>query len=378
MVAIGIDYTPAYEQGAGIGRTVRGLVSALAHQDSNTDYRLFVAGANTKPLPPQLAPNFTYKPSRITPKWWARIWHRAQIPYAIENIIGGVDIFHATDFVLPPLRKKTKSIVTIHDLSYIRVPETASPSLKAYLDGVVPRSLQRATHIHAVSEMTRQDLMNLYHIPPEKISVIFNAVESHFKPTTPSAEIFAKYQIPNVPYIITVGTVQPRKNYSRLVKALAQLRFKHDIHLVVVGGRGWLEDEFYATIRDTKMIDYVHLTGFVSDEDLPALYTGAVAMAFPSLYEGFGIPILEAMACGIPVVSSNTSSLPEVADDATLLIDPYSIEEIHNALEKVITDQNLREILIQRGFKQAKKFTWEQSAHQLLGLYRQLLEDKLP
>jgi glycosyltransferase involved in cell wall biosynthesis len=101
-------------------------------------------------------------------------------------------------------------------------------------------------------------------------------------------------------------------------------------------------------------------------------------MAFPSLYEGFGIPILEAMACGIPVVSSNTSSLPEVADDATLLIDPYSIEEIHNALEKVITDQNLREILIQRGFKQAKKFTWEQSAHQLLGLYRQLLEDKLP
>jgi glycosyltransferase involved in cell wall biosynthesis len=141
---------------------------------------------------------------------------------------------------------------------------------------------------------------------------------------------------------------------------------------VVAGGRGWLEDEFYATIRATNMTDYVHLTGFVADADLPALYTGAVAMAFPSLYEGFGIPILEAMACGVPVVSSNSSSLPEVADDAALLIDPYSIDEIHNALERVITDQDLRATLIQRGLKQAKKFTWEHSASQLLGLYRQL------
>jgi len=373
MVAIGIDYTPAYEQGAGIGRTVRGLVSALAHIDTQTDYRLFVAGANSKRLPPQLAPNFTYKPSRISPKWWARIWHRAQIPYIIENIIGKVNLYHATDFVLPPIHKKTKSIVTIHDLSYIRVPEAASPSLKAYLDVVVPLSLNRATHIHAVSETTRQDLITLYNIPPEKISVIFNAVESHFKPITPSKEIFEKYHIPNVPYIITVGTVQPRKNYSRLVKAVAQLRTRHDIHLVVVGGRGWLEDEFYATIRDAKMTDYVHLTGFVADEDLPALYTGAIAMAFPSLYEGFGIPILEAMACGVPVVSSNSSSLPEVAENAALLIDPYSIDEVLEALERVITDHSVRNMLIQRGFEQAKKFSWDTSASQLLQLYQAII-----
>lgn len=373
MVAIGIDYTPAYEQGAGIGRTVRGLVSALAHIDTQTDYRLFVAGANSKPLPPQIASNFTYKPSRISPKWWARIWHRAQIPYAVENVIGKVNLYHATDFVLPPIHKKTKSVVTIHDLSYIRVPETASPSLKAYLDVVVPRSLNRATHIHAVSETTRQDLITLYNIPPEKISVIFNAVEPHFKPTAPSKEIFEKYHIPNVPYIITVGTVQPRKNYSRLVKALAQLRNQHDIHLIVVGGRGWLEDEFYATIRDAKMTDYVHLTGFVADEDLPALYTGAVAMAFPSLYEGFGIPILEAMACGVPVVSSNSSSLPEVSENAAILVDPYSLDEILNALERVIADQNLRDALIQCGFEQARKFTWNTSAKQLFQLYQALI-----
>jgi glycosyltransferase involved in cell wall biosynthesis len=348
----------------------------LATIDNTSDYRLFVAGANTEALPSILAPNFAYRPSRISPKWWARIWHRAQIPYAIENILGKISLYHATDFVLPPLHKKTRSLVTIHDLSFVRVPETASPSLKKYLDVVVPRSIARATHIHAVSEATRQDIITLYNTPPHKISVIANAIEPHFKPTPPTPELFTKYAIPHVPYIVTVGTVQPRKNYSRLVKALVQLRKHHDIHLVVAGGRGWLEDEFYATIRDTGMTDYVHVTGFVADSDLPALYSGAVCMAFPSVYEGFGIPPLEAMACGVPVVSSNTSSMPEVVEDAALLIDPYSVDDIHNALERVITDHELRKTLIARGFIQAKKFTWENSAHQLHQLYQQLLEDK--
>jgi glycosyltransferase involved in cell wall biosynthesis len=374
MVAIGIDYTPAYEQGAGIGRSVRGLVSALATIDNTTDYRLFVAGASRTKLPSMLAPNFTYYPSQISPKWWARIWHRAQVPYHVENMLGKIALYHATDFVLPPIHRKTKSLVTIHDLSFVRVPETASPSLKKYLDVVVPRSIERATHIHAVSEATRQDIITLYNTPPSKISVIFNAVESRFKPTEMPKDLLAKYQIPDVPYIVTVGTVQPRKNYSRLVKALVELRKNHDVHLVVAGGRGWLEDEFYATIRDTHMTDYVHVTGFVADEDLPALYSGAICMAFPSLYEGFGIPVLEAMGCGVPVVSSNTSSLPEVAEDAALLVDPYSTDEIHNALERVITDQSLRKTLIECGLIQAKKFTWENSAMQLQALYEQLLE----
>ncbi|HRF99356.1 MAG TPA: glycosyltransferase family 1 protein, partial [Aggregatilineales bacterium] len=241
----------------------------------------------------------------------------------------------------------------------VRVPETASPSLKKYLDVVVPRSIARATHIHAVSEATRQDIITLYNTPPSKISVIFNAVESRFKPTEMTKDLLTKYQIPDVPYIVTVGTVQPRKNYSRLVKALIELRKNHDVHLVVAGGRGWLEDEFYATIRDTHMTDYVHITGFVADEDLPALYSGAVCMAFPSLYEGFGIPVLEAMGCGVPVVSSNTSSLPEVVEDAAILVDPYSTDQIHEALERVITDQSLRKMLIECGLIQAKKFTWE-------------------
>lgn len=375
MVAIGIDYTPAYEQGAGIGRSVRGLVSALAIVDADTDYRLFIAGASNQNLPPSLAPNFRYYPSRISPKWWARIWHRAQIPYRVEYILGKIGLYHATDFVLPPIHKQTKSIVTIHDLSYIRVPETASPSLKKYLDVVVPRSIALATHVHAVSETTRQDIITLYNTPPEKVSVIFNAVESRFKPVDISKAILTKYHIPDAPYIISVGTVQPRKNYSRLVKSLVQIRQKHDVHLVIAGGRGWLEDEFYATIQQTGMTDYVHVTGFVADEDLPALYSGAICMAYPSLYEGFGIPVLEAMACGTPVLTSTTSSLPEVAGDSAILVNPYDIDAIQDGLERLISDQDLRETLSQKGLSQAQKFTWEQSARQLKRLYTQLLEE---
>lgn len=375
MVAIGIDYTPAYEQGAGIGRSVRGLVSALAIVDADTDYRLFIAGASNQNLPPSLAPNFRYYPSRISPKWWARIWHRAQIPYRVEYILGKIGLYHATDFVLPPIHKQTKSIVTIHDLSYIRVPETASPSLKKYLDVVVPRSIALATHVHAVSETTRQDIITLYNTPPEKVSVIFNAVESRFKPVDISKAILTKYHIPDAPYIISVGTVQPRKNYSRLVKSLVQLCRKHDVHLVIAGGRGWLEDEFYATIQQTGMTDYVHVTGFVADEDLPALYSGAICMAYPSLYEGFGIPVLEAMACGVPVLTSTTSSLPEVAGDSAILVNPYDIDAIQDGLERLISDQDLRETLSQKGLSQAQKFTWEQSARQLKRLYTQLLEE---
>lgn len=376
--AIGIDYTPAYEQGAGIGRYVRELINALARIDTQTDYRLFIAGAMAKTVPKPIGTNFTYRPIRLSPKWLARFWQRAQIPYPVENIIGDVALFHATDFVLPPVRKGTKTLLTVHDLSYVRVPETATVSLKGYLDVVVPRSIARATHIVADSQATRADIIELYNTPPERITVLLSGVDAHFQPITMIPDsLLTQYGIPHVPYIFAVGTVQPRKNYSRLVRALAQLRLKYDVHLVIAGGRGWLDDEIYATITQTKMADYVHLIGFVDDADLPALYSRALCVAFPSLYEGFGFPILEGMACGVPVVTANNSSLPEVAGDAAILIDPYSIDEIHNALERVISDQDLRENLIHKGFLQVKKFTWENTATQLVEIYQRLLKGEM-
>lgn len=370
---IGIDYTAAYEQGGGIGRYARELIAALARIDAETEYRLFVSGAKTSALPPLPGANFAWRATPITPAWFARLWHRARLPVPVETFTGPVDLFHATDFTLPPTRPGTRALLTVHDLSFVRVPETASPSLKAYLDVVVPRSVKRADHVLADSQATKDDLIALYHTPPDKITVLLSGVEARFKRVEDSA-IRAKYRLPERPYLLSVGTVQPRKNYVRLIHALAALRSRgHDVGLVIVGGKGWLEDPIYATIQATGMRDYVHLTGFADDADLPALYSGALITAQPSLYEGFGIPVLESMACGTPVLTSNLSSLPEVAGDAALTVTPTDQTAITEGLERLITDATLRSDLTRRGLERVKAFTWEAAARQLRQIYQTLL-----
>jgi glycosyltransferase involved in cell wall biosynthesis len=180
-----------------------------------------------------------------------------------------------------------------------------------------------------------------------------------------------KYNIGERPYILAVGTVQPRKNYGRLIEALARVREQgFDVSLVIVGGRGWLEDPIYEMLRKTGMQEFVHFTGFADEADLPVLYSGAACVAFPSLYEGFGFPILEGMACGVPVVTANVSSLPEVAGDAALMVDPYDIEAISDAISRVLNESVLRQTLIAKGYERAKMFTWDASAQHLRQIYQ--------
>jgi glycosyltransferase involved in cell wall biosynthesis len=373
VAKIAIDYTPAYEQGGGIGRYVRELVAALANQDSVTQYRLFVAGAQALPAAP--GANFSWSPTAITPRWWARIWHRAQIPLPVEFFTGRIDLFHATDFTLPPTLCRT--ILTVHDLSFVRVPETASPTLKRYLDTVVPRSVKRADHILADSQATKDDLIALYGTPSDKVTVLLSGVEARFRridDLNSLERVRVRYALPQRPYILSVGTVQPRKNYVRLVEALGVLRGQGlDVALVIVGAAGWLANPIYETINRLRLSEFVHFTGFADDSDLPALYTGAACVALPSLYEGFGLPVLEAMACGAPVLTSNISSLPEVAGDAALLIDPHETQAIAEGLMRLITDSALRDQLIARGYLQAARFTWDRSALELQAIYRRLL-----
>ncbi len=369
---ITIDYTPAYEQGGGIGRYVRQLVAALATHDTNTDYNLFIAGAGQ--LPASLAPNFTWQPTRISPLWLARFWHRLKLPFPVEIFTGRTQLYHATDFVLPPTLRQTRTLLTVHDLSFVRVPEAASPRLKAYLDAVVPRSTRNADHILADSQATKDDLIALYDLPPEKITVLLSGVEDRFKRVEHTFAIRQKYNIPDRPYIFSIGTVQPRKNYERLIQALARLRSSgHDVGLVIAGGKGWLDAPIYAMIEQSQMADYVHFIGFADDVDLPALYSAAACVSFATLYEGFGFPVLEGMACGTPVLTSNVSSLPEVAGDAALMVDPYNVEAITDALRRLLDDTQLRETLIGRGYIQAAKFTWESSAKHLIQIYQQML-----
>ncbi|NDJ76575.1 MAG: glycosyltransferase family 4 protein [Chloroflexi bacterium] len=375
---IGVDYTAAYEQGAGIGRYVRELVRALAAQDQQTPYRLFVAGAAQNGLPPVPGPNFSWHPTRITPRWFARIWYRLRLPLPVESFIGQVKLYHATDFTLPPTLPGVRTLLTVHDLSFVRAPETATPVLKAYLDKVVPRSVRRAFHVLADSQATKDDLVELYGTPPEKITVLLSGVNAEFLPVkdaTARKAVRERYGIPEKPYVFSIGTVQPRKNYTRLIRALAALGPPYDdVQLVIAGGRGWLESPIYQTVKDYHLSERVHFIGFAREEDLPALYSGAACMAYPSLYEGFGFPVLEAMACGTPVITSTLSSMPEVAGDAALLVDPYDMSAIADALERLLSDQTLCMNLVQRGLAQAGQFTWQRTAQHLQDIYRWVLE----
>ncbi len=371
---IGLDYTAAVCQRAGIGRYTRRLVGALAALDRQNRYILFSAGRDAPGA--VWPPNFRRRELPLQDRHLALLWQRLRLPLPVELVTGRLDILHSPDFVLPPTLG-ARTVLTIHDLSFLRHPECSSPPLLRYLLDAVPRSVRRADLLLADSASTRQDLIELLQVPPERVAVLYPGVEPHFAPQSEArvGHVLAGYGVRR-PYILALGTLQPRKNFARLIRAYHLLRQRHDLphQLVIGGGRGWLEEEIHRTIAELGLGASVLLAGYVADEDLPALYSGAEVFAFPSLYEGFGLPVLEAMACGTPVVTGNVSSLPEVAGDAALLVPPEDVEALAEALWRTLSDGVLRNLLRERGFQQVKRFTWSAAAERLLGLYHHMGE----
>jgi len=307
---------------------------------------------------------FAIRTLPLSDDWLARLWHRLRLPLPVELVTGPLDLFYSPDFVLPPTRRAARTLLTVHDLSFLHYPDAFVPTLRCYLERVVPRSVARADHVLADSEATRADLIAHLGTEPEKVDVLYSGVDPRFCPAPEANEherLQERYTIGERPYVLSVGTVQPRKNYIRLIRAFASLRA--EAHLLIAGGKGWLYEEIFA---EAETHESVHLLGFVEDEDLPALYRSAALFAFPSLYEGFGLPVLEAMACGTPVVCSDVSSLPEVTGNAALLVDPLDTDALTGAMAHVLGDAERREEMIAHGLSQAARFTWERSARQLL------------
>ena len=374
---IAIDYTPAVHQRAGIGRYTRGLVKALARLDAENWYTLLVLGRSGAHFTPAKLPaNFRLRFGPISDRWATVMWYRLNLPIPVDFFTGRTDLFHGPSFTLPP--SFTPSILTVHDLSFLRYPPGAHPALLSWLTKAVPRSLQRARHVLADSESTRADLIELLNIPANQITVIGAGVEERFQPVTDPkilANVRARYQLPNH-FVLSVSTLEPRKNFTGLIAAFNHLvatagkSSTADLHLVIAGGKGWLYDDVFAAAKASPVQERIHFTGYVDDADLPALYSLATLFAFPSHYEGFGIPVLEAMACGTPVVCADNSSLPEVAGDAAVLVEATDTDALVDAMRLLLIDTSLRERLVRRGYKQARKFTWEKAARRLLAVYR--------
>lgn len=373
-----VDYTPAVHQGAGIGRHTRGLVqgltSLIAAEALDHKLTLVVFGRPGHAIGVPVGCDVRVVP--IPSRALAIAWHRLSLPFPVSWLGVRGDLYHASDFVLPPTGG-IPALVTVHDLSFLTVPQCADTGLRAYLSRVVPRSVRRAYHVLADSESTKRDLVRLLGVSPEKITVVYPGVEPRFRPVedpTALAAVRFRYGLGDAPFVLGVGTLEPRKNWPALIRAWAQMRQAASLphRLVIAGGKGWLYEDIFRTAEATGLRNEVIFPGFVADADLPALYSAAAVFAYPSLYEGFGLPVLEALACGTPVVCTDNSSLPEAAGDAALLVNAADTEALATALHRLLTDEPLRQTLRRRGLAHAQKFTWERSAQVLLAAYERV------
>lgn len=311
---------------------------------------------------------------------YAKIGHSVQIHSWILNaVIGSGHLWE--QYVLPKLLnshdllfspsntgplKIQRQVVTIHDIVPLVHPEWMNPGFAAWYRFLVPRLVQKVQRIITVSEYTRSQLLSYSNVDERKVIVIPNGVESRFYPNACNRKALehlrSKYNLPTVNYLLCLGSIEPRKNLRRLFIAWRRIKnlIPNDIWLVVAGGKG--RKAIFRNVALNDIPPRTFFIGYVSDQDLPALYGGAIAFIYPSLYEGFGLPPLEAMACGTPVVTSNVTALPEVVGDAAVLVDPYDVDSIAEGIRRVVEDSALRETLRLKGLERARQFSWDRTA----------------
>ncbi|HDQ70647.1 MAG TPA: glycosyltransferase family 1 protein [Chloroflexi bacterium] len=365
---IGIDARIAHYARGGIRNYVLRLLERIPPLDPGNEY--YVLYSRKARHPPVLGANVTSIPC------WTPSHHRIERwALGVEIARLRLDLLHTVDFI-PPAFGYGQSVITVHDLNFLYYPQFQTSESRRYYNDQIAWAVGRAAYILADSHATKLDLAELLHTPADKITVVHLAADAAFRPIpqAQAAQVARRYDL-SPGYLLTVGTIEPRKNLPGLLQAYARLRATGttEASLVVVGGKGWLYDEVFERVESLGLAQHVRFFHGVPDEDLPGLYNAASVLTTPSFYEGFGLPALEAMACGTPVVVADRASLPEVVGDAGLLVDSEDVVDIAHALTRVLTEQALRAQMRARGLQQAARFSWERAARETLAVYRQVL-----
>lgn len=364
---VGIDARLVYYHPAGISRYCQQLIRALADIEKQDQFVILQSRRDHRRLVSQ--ENFQHRPM------WTPSHHRfEQTLLSLELRFTPLDVLHSPDFI-PPFRRRCRSIITIHDLAFLLYPQFLTKSGARHY-GQIDQAVRHTDHIIAVTESTRRDIVRLLGVPEQMITVIYEAPRRFFH-LLPDVDLKPRLQRRfglERDFVLFVGTIEPRKNVPTLLGAFQQLldHYHPEVDLVLAGAPGWLTDDIYALSDRLGLKGRVHFLGRVSDEELVWLYNAAQMLVLPSFYEGFGLPPLEAMACGTPVIVSNVSSLPEVVGDAGLLVDPTNANDLTVAIWRLLSDQVLREDLIAKGYRRVACFSWERAAHETLELYRRV------
>ena len=350
------------------------LIEALAQIDSVNDYTIYITTSEARERFHGRWPNFKVR---------ATLPHtpliRIPLTLSAELRKNPVDVLHV-QFTAPPFCP-CPVVVSIHDLSFEHLPQTFKRRSRTQLRLTVRHSAKRAARIISLSEHTRRDIIETYGINAERIKAIPLAAPAHFAPVQDYRELQRVRHTYGIDgdYILSVGSIQPRKNLARLVRAYASLRGNNTVDrlpkLVLVGKCAWLYDETLRALDETGVRETVVLTGYVPQTDLPALYSGALCFVYPSYFEGFGLPPLEAMKCGAPVIVGNRTSLPEVVGDAALAVDPFDVEAIASAMKRLINDLDFRKDLSVKGQMRAETFDWRETARKTLAIYEEVVQE---
>lgn len=379
---IGVDINGLLNPDTGIGNYTYNLLKALLEMDKENSYILFF---NSRRVPRGIfgyeflrRDNVTVKRLSLPHRVLEFAWQRLRL-LRVEDLMGDMDVFHASDWLLPPA-KKTKIVTTIHDMAYFVYPDFYTRKIIKTRLMHDRTSVLKSDAIIAISNNTKDDIMRFLNAPEKKVRVIhYGGPRTELDCNEElDAETFKglseRYGIKK-PYIMFLGSQEPRKNLPRLLEAYESCK-NGDIHkryqLLIVGGRAWLDSGIRGKIDDLKLKDRVIVIEHVNKKEARALLKTAELLAYVTLYEGFGLPPLEAMACGTPVLTSRTSSIPEVVGDAAIMVDPTNVGEISNGLCRILTDEKLRAMLTDKGKRRAESFCWNKCAKETLELYREV------